>query len=78
MTTEGVALELGIHKECSLKGKAWSPVCDNRQGGREIGMHSLGVASMCLSQEGLIRGLVRKEASGPAPSHLYTLLWKEL
>lgn len=31
-----------------------------------------------LHQEGTVRGVVRKEALKPAPSHLYTLLWKEL
>lgn len=59
--------------------KAWPLVCERwgvpktavpywgRQGGRAVGMHSWGMASMSLYQEVLIRGVVRKEASGPAP-----------
>lgn len=47
-------------------------------GGVRVGIHAWGVASVCLHQEGMVRGMVRKEASKPAPAHLYTLLWKEL
>lgn len=55
------------------------PLCDKRevpetdvhywgrQGGGGVGMRSRGVASMCLYQEVMVKSVVRREASGPAP-----------